>query len=567
MYGHDSLPTHLWTYGTGHMEGKHSAFPGRETAIEQMRLAARYRNALVELELARRAKTDEALRRLSPDLVAAEQAVADAEAALGFARRDITTENARQRARVATPPQKAEAKAARVALKDARARRKALRSALFASEPWTAEQEAINIWTSAEQKRLRAASGLYWGTYLHVEESAASFRRGAPPRFRGWDGGGHLMAHAINGLSVADVFGGDGTLVRIDAPLPPAEDGRKSRRVHTQAWVRVASLDREPVWARFPLVVHRFPPPDARVKRAHLIRRRVGTHYRWSLQLALARAAWPGRRGQGVVGLDVGWRLRPSGELRVAYWRDETGAEGELTLPADWLGEQTRTRRIRSVRDQDFNAARDLVRDVIASWRAAGTLPAWMAEEAATLPQWRAPRRLARLVIAWRGKRFDGDAEAFAAAEAWRKRDRHLYEFEAQLRDQLAGRRRDLYRRFAVDLAKRYGVATMEKMDLRDFHVLPPPEEPPAEAELRAHVRDACLSDLRRCVEEAMAETRWVPAAHTTTLHRCGSMETWDRRSLFHVCSRCGEQYDQDAMAAENLLRAGLAASAPVVTT
>jgi len=549
MFGNKSLPSRIYSYGAK------PPIQGGEIVDQQMRLASKYRNAIVEAELGRRRRVDEALRRLSPELSSIEGLIKETEEEIEIARAGIRKENQRSRSRDANPETVGTIRGAKSKLKELRTRRKVLRTALFASEEWTKDNDEIRLWYNVERKRIRSESALYWGTYLHVEQAMSNCSSGAPPRFAHWDGGGHLAVQIQHGAPAGGVFACSDNRIRIE----PVDDsawlpgGRRLRR--TKAWFRVGSDDKGgPVWAVVPFVLHRPIPVDASIKWVHLIRRRIGTHCEWRIQFVLSRAAGWRRSDQaesGRVGIDVGWRIRPGGDLRVAYWHDHDGQSGELCLPAGWLEQMQKTRDIQSIRDMRFNAAlAAIVRRL-----AVLAVPDWLREATQNLASWRSAGRLAAVAIRWRTSRFNGDEETFAELESWRKRDKHLLEYGANLRDQLQRSREDLYRVFAAKLRRTYRTAVIEDLDLRNFHKLPKPEEEAADPALREHVRDACLSTLIKCVKESMSETVEAPAKNTTRLHQCGSLEDWDRKELEHICTNCGERYDQDLCAAVNLLR------------
>lgn len=552
MFGHASQPSRIWSFGAN------APVEGLASVEEQMRLAHRYRNALVEVELERRRRVDEALRRLSPELHACEDAIKAQETRLDEARGAIDRASQAARTKVRPPEAVAAVKQARADLKILRAQRKDLRTSLFASASWVAEQEAINGWASEEQKRRRAASGLYWGTYLHVEQSMAGCRSGAPPKFMRWTGNGHLAIQCQGGLGAADAYGSDNR-VRLQVVGTKASGRKQILRV----WFRVGSKDDgSPIWAQIPTILHRPLPADARIKWAHLIRRRIGVTCEWRVQFVLSReSGWakPDCAATGTVGVDVGWRLLEDGSLRVSYWMGSDGQEGEMALPADWLGEMRRVERIRSYRDKLLNE----MQEALVGRLKAITLPASLAERAQNVAQWRSAPRFAALALSWREARFDGDAEVYELLEAWRKRDRHLLEFEANLRDQLQRRREDLYRNFAAFLRRKYRTACVEDLDLREFHELPKAEEDSIDGALKEHVRDACLSLLRRCLKESMAEWIVRDAAYTTITCDCGHVGE-PTASLWRTCGGCGRREDQDRQAARNLL--GSAASNEVPT-
>lgn len=558
MFGHDSAPSRIYSYGA------RPPAEGAETVDSQMLLAHRYRNALVEAERKRRSMVEESLKAACPDLAGVEASIADQEKRLEAARDAIRKASAEARKKTRSPEAVEATKTAHEELKRLRGRRKGLRTGTFNSPAWEAEQERTDGWAGAEQRRLRSESGLYWGSYLLVESSMGNARSGAPPKFHRWDGGGHLAVQLQKGMSVADLFGCRDQRLRIE-PVPEEAwmpGGRRLRR--TRAWFRVGSTESgDPVWAVVPFVLHRPIPADCRIKWAHLLRRRIATNCVWRLQLVLAReAGWarPDAASDGAVGIDVGWRLRDDGSLRVAYWAGSDGREGEERVPADWLSEMRKTEDIRSIRDKNFNEARG----AFSAWlkKDAPATPDWLKEACSGLPQWRSPGRLAAVAVRWRSDRFSGDEDGFAALEAWRKRDKHLYLYEANLRDQLLRRREDLYRNIAARLRRQYRLAVVEDLDLRDFHELPAAEADAPDGALRMHTRDACLSFLLRALKESMTEVVRAPAKDTTRrCASCGSIEEWDHKDLMHKCSGCGVACDQDRNAAINLLRA---ASAPV---
>jgi GH24 family phage-related lysozyme (muramidase) len=587
MFGHDSKPSRIYSYGA-----KPPA-EGAKLVDAQMELARRYRNALVRVERKRRERVDEALRALSPDLIKIEAAIAASEISLTEARTAIDQASALAREKVYPPGATAAANAAHRELKRLYEERKAVRQEIFASPTWKPIREKpakgekpvrkkkkpigetigekIDERAAAQGKRLYAAArraGLSWGTCLFMGGTVN--RSGPPPQFSRWDGDGHLAVQVQHGITPAEAFAGQDTRVQIE-PLPVEEPPdligprlSKAAMRRTRVRFRVGSdASAAPVFAVVPVVLHRPMPWDAQIKWVHLIRRRIGTHCEWRVQFVLSRAiGWgkPDCAAGGQVQIDVGWRVtgddgktpRPDGSMRVAYWKGSDGAEGELMLPADLLSEMRKTEDIQSIRDREcFNPARDR----LAEWlRTASDAPAWLRERTATLPQWRSPARLAALVIRWRDNRFGGDLELFEALEAWRKRDKHLLEYEENLRDQLQRRRENIYRNFAAKMRRTYRTAKVEKLDLRDFHELPEAEDAPVDGALKEHVRDACLSALFRCVQESMAETVKVSARNTTAkCHVCGSLQTWNHKVLRHTCTVCGAEWDQDANAAGNI--------------
>jgi hypothetical protein len=166
---------------------------GEDIVNEQLFRANRYKNRLVEIERRRRARIEEATAAVLgvqyPDLVRGEQ-----EASARFDEIDRAIKRTRQQSRSRKVPEEMlrayeEARAAR---REARARLREAKRLLRTGE-LRAAIEAINEEARAEVRKARAESGLYWGTYLVVEQDADRMRR-APgtPHFRRFDGTGRL---------------------------------------------------------------------------------------------------------------------------------------------------------------------------------------------------------------------------------------------------------------------------------------------------------------------------------------------------------------------------------------
>lgn len=551
MFGRDSLPCRVYRYGA--LEPRTNL----DVVNDQMKKAHQYRNKLVEAELARRKAVDALLLELCPDLVKVEGEIKVVEALLEGTLEAIQKASAAAMKKVRPPELVAAAKGYREHLRDLRKRRKELRDGLFASPEFKEKSGKLDEEDLALRKKFRAESGLYFGTYLQVESSAGGIRSGAPPRFHRYDGHGHLAVQIQNGISIQDVLKGEDTRVQL-VPVPPeawGPGGRTLRR--TTVRFRAMSKDGDPVFAEIPIVLHRPMPEDAVVKWVHLVRERVATKFRWSVQFVLARKSGWDRTdwaSSGTVGMDVGWRMMPDGRMRVAVWQGDDGAHGEISLPKDWLSEMGKTRHLQSIRDAGLNEMKNAFFSLL------GRLPenAWWAENAKDIRLWKAAARFAALSWKWREHRFPGDEDAFGVLDAWRKRDRHLYEYQANLRDQLLARRLDIYRNEAARLRRRYRTLRIEKLDLREFHELPDADQAPAQAALREHVRDAGLSYLTSALRQSMARVVEVDPKETTArCSLCGHLNESPGQPIGYQCASCGLRIDQDENAAINILRNG----------
>ncbi len=416
-------------------------------------------------------------------------------------------------------------------------------------------------------REARARNGLYWGTYLMVE---AAFERAlgtskSALKFVRHDGSGKVSVQlpATSPLTVEKLLAGTDTRARI------VGTGK-----HREFWIRVGSEGRAPVWAVAPFSYHRDLPAGALVVWVHLHAKRIATKLKWFVHVVCKgeETARPLEGGSGTIALDVGWRLLPDGSVRVAAGLNEKGERFELQLPAYLRERDQKVEDLRSIRDKNFNVAKKELKELM---QGNTSLPAWFAEALSTLAQWQSPARLAAVVVRWRTERFQGDEALFSYAEAWRKQDKHLYEWECNQRQRVLRQRLEMYRLAALKLAK-YSTVVVEKLDLRDFAERPKARadasnqrqvalhlEAPAITASRGRRFDAGLSILLGCIKQAVARAgghyvEVAPEWTTQTCNACNEREKFDAVELMHTCSHCGATWDQDFNAAANLLKRGM---------
>jgi hypothetical protein len=425
--------------------------------------------------------------------------VARCEAALAEARAAIGTTRASTRRRALPPEQRARVVALRAALAEARGQARDARRALAADPTVRAALDAIQAVHRDRAKAAYRTSGCYWGQRALADQAMDAARRAIePPRFRRWTGEGAVGLQIIGGLSVADLA--DDTRVQLDlvAQPVPGRAGKPRQRVR----LRIGSTEtRDPIWAEWPVILHRPLPPDAQIVWVRVVRRREASRDVWSLHLTLQLPA-PTRAatsGTGPVAVDLGWRRTPE-TLRAGGWHD--GVTGEdILLPADVPARLRKADDIRSLRDGQLNE----IRAALLVWReAVETLPPAHAEALRWLPQWRSPARFAALARWWRDQRLAGDAAIVEALEAWRRRDKHLWLYETGLRSGALAHRRDAYRVLAADLARRYDTLVIERLDLRALATVPVPEsERESHPRARAQRHATAPSELRTALVQA----------------------------------------------------------------
>lgn len=556
----DAPPVRVYTYGlpTG-------PTPDCAAAVdEQLRRAHRFKNDLIAIERARR-EAYTAIVGEAPSVAELDARIAEMVAERAALRAETQRARAEARRRIEMPTDAAKRIAELKALiKQARAERRAARAA--SKDP---RIELCNA-RAAEMVRLHhLACGLRpSGTYLHIEKAVEATRKGRPPKFRRWDGSGRIVvqttARGTNGLPVPALLAGADNRIRID--LVPQV--RRTKRHPEGIAVPNSALLRMRVgeareWASFPVIMHRPLPEDGIVKWAWVQRRRIGTRWRWELQIVLEAPSFATRPRAGhAVAVDFGAKGKHADRL-VALAVGTDGEVHRLRLPDDEPRAGGRVKRgthaalahvdsLRAIRDRNFNDSRETLLD----WLAESDPPTWLAEAVRWMPQWRSPKRLVRLVHAWREQRFEGDETIFAALDAWRRQDRHLYQWESDERAKALARRREVARTWAAELARKYAHLVTEDVDLARMRRNAAPEAPDASRD-RMHrtAAEAAPGEARDAVRHAFAarETRLKPTGRAKRCASCGGAVITSEYEA--ACTACGMRIDADYARCWGLLR------------
>lgn len=560
-----------------------------ELVRQQMRAAHDYRNALVEIERARRAAV-RSVMTADGAVGEAERALGEAEAALQSALAAVADARKKTRSRSETGAMKEAVKLARARKSEAVRAFAAARKAHMDGAA-KHELEQIKAREGELQRGARNMSGAFWGTYLLIEAAHQQVRamplydEGAPndPHFVRWQGEGRVGIQLQRPFPVDDVFGA-GRWLRI-APVDERawnseSRGERRRLARTKLMMRVESDGQDPVWAEWPMVMHRPLPKGGRIRWVAVSMRRVGPREEWSVEITVETPdATQPTCGTGAVAVNLGWRLTPDG-LRVATWVAEDGTTDHVMVPTGQLryverniGGGKREMRavpslldafakvddLRGVRDGRFNIARDALADALETLV---DVPSWLREKTSHLRQWRSPARLAVLATRWREQRFAGDEDAFLALEAWRIQDRHLWTWESDQRDRVLRWRREIYRVAAADLARQYGTVVVEKTNMAKLARRPSVERQSCDNPTARHSRmTAAAGKARMIFAQAFASrggrvVKVEPKDITRECHVCHHTheDPIPADHIEHVCAKCGEKWDRDVNAAKNLL-------------
>ena len=540
----------------------------------QLRAAHVYRNALVEIERARRAATRTAMKEIHADLLVLEAALVVAKESAGEAAASIKAARQETRSKSESADARAKLAAAKLTARDAARALAAKRREAREDPLLIAVLDGVNNVAGEARRAKRAQCGVYWGSYLLVEAAMdASSKlplfdgeRPNDPRFARWDGAGRLGVQLQGGLLAEDAFGSD-TRLRVDSVDARSESASRSERrryARTVLRIRVGSEGRDPVWAAWPMVMHRPLPPAGVIKNVSVQLRKIGPREEWTACFTVTSSSSgdrPKRRVPdiGVVAVDLGWRVIDD-ELRVASWMASDGEAGELRLSAVELSALTKASGLRSTRDTNFDEARAIL---VAWLTGQESLPDWLREATKTIGQWKSEARLAALAKRWAENRFEGDVDAYNALERWRYHDHHLWEWESSQRSKSLRRRREVYRVWAASMAQRYQTIIVEKFDLRRVAAKPPTGEEKPKADYdkaRSNRQLAAVSELRGCISNAFdGRTVEILSVDTTrACSVCGVVNQFDQAAhLLHTCRDCGSTWDQDRNAATNILALG----------
>lgn len=517
MFGHDSLPSKVYSFGA---TAPASDDGGLDVTREQMHLSHRYQNKLIEIERNRRQAVRDAVTAASPELSASDAEAERISAEIDAATAQIAAMNSDARSRkAASSDLRKLVKDLRARRKDVRDRAKSLRRQVYGDPAMQALMKQIDARANAEIRAARAASGVYFGTYLAAESAVKQARVAkGMPQFRRWDGDGKAGAQIQGGCSLAEALAGTDTRLRItmldDRPKPRA-----------RVSVRVASKDKRPVWATSVVRWHRSIPDDARIKWAYVLRRRVGVTDHWSIQLTVSRDGGfsepSDRATTGHVTIRRRW-TQDRGGIVVAEWIGSDERSGRLMIPADRVESLRAADGLRSVHRSRLNDTVAVLRAwikgepipesvsndlryisdrmigeqkpsalralenrraacerIITEWPSSPVeIPEAFDDRARHAHAWKSSNRLAALSLWWRGNRFVGDEAIFEFVEQWRRHDKHLRNFECHRRRKFANWRKEFYRQFAVQMRRAYASHEVTKLDVKAAAKYPMPENP-----------------------------------------------------------------------------------------
>lgn len=536
-----------------------------EMVNRQIWLARKYRNVLMELEVERRKRYRELRESLVPGYSAADEKASKLREAKEAVIAEMKQYRQTHRTKKASKELIAKKKQCLAELAEANAPLRVFREKAKKNKKLKKASSELNKWARDEGKRLYNSeewAEVYWGQKQLAGMAVKQCKHSKnDPAFRKWNREGAVGIQLIGGTTVTSILSNNRYFQVDPVPEDTFELPRHRRRMasRTKCRIRVGSEGRKPIWAEFGMIYHRPLPADGRITRMQILRRRIGFRFRWFVLISVESKEFfapQNRRGRGVAAIDVGWRSGgPGHPVRYAFMVNDDGQRTDLRLPWDIFGRISYTEKLRSIQDHNFNKFKRDFKVALGAMKVAP--PEWFAKDLKYFDRWRKREKMYRVIGKWGRERWDGDEGPWAIADAWKRQNSHLYQWERDQHRRSLNRRLDIYRNMAHELANRYSKIVVETLNVAKLRQRDEDNPMPQAAQRLGHyvavgqflamLRQACIKS--GCLIEGVD-----PAYTTTVCHKCGSCEKWDQKQLYHKCSECGERWDQDENAAWNIL-------------
>lgn len=358
-------------------------------------------------------------------------------------------------------------KALSAALKDTRKEHRAEIKSRFLSR--------VGRNSSCDTYKIRSAavaSGLGWGTANAVLDAALqafkkSFALGRAPRFALATEIDQdcltLQFTAAGGVEASAILSGR----HKEFTLHPTAGCGRRKYGEFKFRLGAAAVD---AWATGTWQYHRPLPSGSSIALARLVRRRVGPHYKWAVQL-LVKPIEPVRVEVGkrapLVAVHFGWASDTEGR-RVAGIADaaDPGAAQILAIPPHIEKALGRSSEIQGRRDAERDAIATKVRALDVPDTAGEALLEIVGKIQKTRPQDISANRLHYLC-----RLLKAEDRLPEWLEDWRHDDRLRWQDQTHIAKRARNARKTFYREVAMSLARRYSAIAIEPLDLAEAAV------------------------------------------------------------------------------------------------
>ncbi|MES4792079.1 MAG: hypothetical protein C4321_03020 [Chloroflexota bacterium] len=445
------------------------------------------------------------------------------------------------------------------------------------------------------RKEFSREKGLYWGTYLVVEAATRQASKKKNPRFRPYNGEGHLAIQFQNGLSPDSLFKKNDLIYLEKAHASPkTKKALREYRLH----FCVSRNKKEIMKAVLPLVYHREIPENGRVKWAHLIRRKVGAKYIYyvcfSVELDVASGIieeivknLSGVK-RGVAAVDIGWKLTENG-LRAAYLVDDKGYKEELIIPKRYLERIEFADSLHSIRDRRFEEIKGITTKTLSELN----VPNEIAERLKHLQKIRSRRKFLNFYKELKQSHPELNVEvnketieklcpSFAQHDllppkitlfelieggktktetkvhtwGWWAVENHLFEMESNIRNNYKQFRNYMYECFSAKLAKQYDIVLLPEMDYSKLAQKNLPEKGVKYTTEADHLRFLCAPYVLQMKISAKTNAIKMKSAHYSRICSvCKFLNDQNvaKKPVFR-CKNCNNQMDIDENSCKNIL-------------
>lgn len=369
-------------------------------------------------------------------------------------------------------------------------------------------------------------NGLYWGSYLIVEQAfAAAWKKTdvfSLVKYRSWKQGGYAGVQ-VQQAKRADSF------FRIEHREDP-RTGKKRRGTRYKISIRIGTNKKQLIWSDpINFIMHR--PLQGRPTWAEICMHYRGEKEIWSINIICADV--PERldkANNGVVAIDVGWRVLEDDHLRIAFATGVDEKEEEFKLGPEWRELSNRADRIRSHRDNRLDVLK------------------------IAIPKLSIIKKPSSV------KSFLEKNEMMTDdLTVWCKKDRHLAQYEIGCRRRSEDKRRNDMRVWLRELRRKYKFVVIKNSSHKEMKdhktaiesgMLPPQRRNAHHAAPGEVIEEICK------VWDRKTEVSIIDAngTNTTTCPECNSKMEPPDNHLWAVCERCGAREDRDRISTRNLL-------------
>jgi hypothetical protein len=359
-------------------------------------------------------------------------------------------------------------------------------------------------------------------------------------------------------------------------PATWAATPRKDR-IHVNVKFRVGQGDQETILT-LPIRMHRQIPLDADIAEVQLTRRRTGPDFRMFMEFMILVPMPPARAEGELAAAHLGWRVLPSGDIRVAVTTTprarmlpmDLARNGYVHYHGDWAEVVIPVeRRDHQAKMQDLQSKRDKHTGETKAW-----LQAWVSEHpdrkdaidpGGKLHAWRSAGAFSNLLRDLMLGYTDDPvlSEVITHLEEWQEYDEHLWRWAAWGGARDNRKRLDAFRHFSAWLCQDAAMVIVDQWQITNRTPDITVAETPREARARANARLASPGKFREAMEKAAGKVGarvMEPEELAYGIHTgCGGeLARNDRtKSVMVMCGGCGNMVDQDV----NVLRAQILAA------